>query len=97
MTGRFEPTHRVSFWGVPCYWNAYNNQLIGVNWLCDKMVSAAVWFHNAMSGVVIFFLPGWEQPGFRFKLLCDFEKEYFESGGTAPYTVKRWWDRGRNN
>jgi len=65
----FVPSCKVSFWGVRCYLNEITGELQGINWFNEKLISVAVFFHNLMSGITNFFIPEWEQPGFRFRIL----------------------------
>lgn len=45
---KFNATHKVSFWGVPCYFNCNDNALIGVNFLCEMLLTVAVFVHKTL-------------------------------------------------
>lgn len=30
--------------GIPCWYNPFNNELVGKTWLYDKLLQLAVWF-----------------------------------------------------
>ncbi|MEN6621174.1 MAG: hypothetical protein ABFD50_06485 [Smithella sp.] len=70
-------THKVSFWGVQCYLNDETGELWGINRFHEALITPATCFHNAMSFIAEILDPGWEQPGFRLKVL----KEYKQNEG----------------
>ena len=39
-------THKVSLWGVRCYWNCETDDLWGVNWLCDHLIIPVSRIHS---------------------------------------------------
>lgn len=61
-------THRISFWGVPCYFNEPTGFLWGANCFAKYFIAAAVLFHNTMSLIAMMVIPGWRDPGFLFKV-----------------------------
>jgi len=67
-----EATHKVSFWGVKCFYHAPTGVLEGVNMVYDKLIGMAIWFHYLMSDITEFFLPDWESPGFPLKILEEY-------------------------
>ena len=42
------PTHKVSFYGVRCYFDSRTNQLCGVNWMCSLLIPVVVAIHNLL-------------------------------------------------
>ena len=67
-----KPTHKVSFWGVKCYYHAPTGVLEGVNIIYDKLIGMAIWFHYLMSDIAEFFLPDWKSPGFPLNILEEY-------------------------
>ena len=68
------PTHKVSFWGVRCYWNRHTGDLWGCNLFWDVLIEPAICFHNLMTDVTLAFLPRWEPPGFPLKVMEIYEE-----------------------
>lgn len=76
MKQQFElkPSYKVSFFGVRCFYRVDGNVLWGINSFYDNLIPAAVFFHNIMSSITGFLIPGWQSPGFPFRILdvyCD--------------------------
>ena len=63
-------THKVSFFGVPCYFNSHTGDLWGVNRICDYGIVLAAWLHN----VVCFCIPGAGANGFPLKVIKEYEQ-----------------------
>ena len=61
-----KPTHKVSFYGLRCYFNENTDELWGVNWLYDKLIPLACGLHDlvCLSG-------GFERP-FPYVILEDY-------------------------
>lgn len=34
----------AKYWGIPCLFNEENNEIVGKNWLFDKLIYFCVWF-----------------------------------------------------
>lgn len=43
------PTHKVSFYGIHCYFDCHTNTMWGVNWLCDQLIVPVSALHNLVS------------------------------------------------
>ena len=69
-----KPTHKVSFWGVRCYWHDPTSMMWGVNWFWDWMVEPVVCIHNLLSELTGFLFPGWESPGFPLVILEEYDR-----------------------
>lgn len=63
-------THKVSFYGVRCYYNAKTDELWGVNSICDYGIFLAVMLHK----FVCFSLPGYGVDGFPLRVIKTYEK-----------------------
>ena len=64
-----KPTHKVSFYGVHCYWNCHTDDLWGVNWLCECGIVAVTCLHSFFAMVC----PGAGEDGFPFVVLEEYE------------------------
>lgn len=64
-------THKVSFYGIRCYMNDTTGEMWGVNWLCDKLLTAAYAFHHTMG----FFFPETAAKGFPLYILEEYKDE----------------------
>lgn len=42
-------THKVSFYGIRCWFDCHTGTLWGVNWLCDQLLIPASALHNVIS------------------------------------------------
>lgn len=62
------PTHKVSFYGVCCYFNNETGDLWGVNRLCDYLILAVTWMHNFTAWC----FPGAGGYGFPFKIIEEY-------------------------
>lgn len=62
------PTHKVSFYGVRCYFNSETGDLWGVNRLCDCLILTVTWLHNFTAWC----FPGAAEDGFPFKILEEY-------------------------
>jgi hypothetical protein len=58
---------KVSFYGVRCTLDD-QGALIGDNWLMERLITPAVWLHNALDFICSVFDPGHESKGFPFKV-----------------------------
>ena len=67
----FKPTHKISFYGVRCWYNDNTGDLCGVNWLCDYLVMAVSWLHN----FVALCFPGVGERGFPFRVIEEYEEQ----------------------
>lgn len=61
-------THKVSFFGVPCYFNAQTSELWGVNLICDYGIVAMARLYNFFC----FCLPGADAKGFPLKVIEEY-------------------------
>jgi len=68
-------THKVSFWGVRCYLNDENGDLWGVNLFHELLIPVVTKFHQIMAMITEMFIIGYEDPGFRFRVLEEYNKE----------------------
>ncbi len=75
-----EPEYKVSFWGVRCY--MYGEYLWGINKFHDFLIPWATFFHNFFATLTSFFIPGWRNPGFKFKILEKYDLEQEETWQT---------------
>ena len=65
-------THKVSFWGVRCYFNDNTGDLWGVNQFHERLIPLAIWFNEFMGFMTEMALPDTVEHGYRFKILDEF-------------------------
>jgi len=53
------PTHKVSLYGVRCYFDVETNEICGTNWLFDLLIVPVCHVHNAMDWLCEATLPGY--------------------------------------
>ncbi|MBF0646890.1 hypothetical protein HTZ97_16315 [Desulfuromonas acetoxidans] len=46
-------THKVSFYGVRCYWNETTEELWGVNWTCDQILHLLIVLHCSLCALLL--------------------------------------------
>ena len=61
-------THKVSFYGVRCYYNIDTGEFWGVNTICDHLALAAAYLHNFFCWAC----PGAGEDGFPFVILEEY-------------------------
>ena len=62
------PTHKVSFYGIRCFFNCETGDLWGVNRLCDYFIPVVAGIHNCLAGL----LPGAGRGGFPLKVIEEY-------------------------
>lgn len=58
----FKPTHLVTFWNIPCYYNELTGDLAGTNWLYDDLLEIAVYLDRKLPS-------SWD--GFKLKIIKE--------------------------
>lgn len=62
-------THKVRFYGVPCWMNDETDDLWGVNWLADKLIPIVSGIHN----LIVMLVPGAGERGFPFVVVEEYK------------------------
>ena len=57
------PTHKVSFYGVRCYFDIETNEICGTNWFFDLLVIPVCYVHNTMDWLCEAIIPGYVGDG----------------------------------
>ena len=68
MHDALKPTHKVSFYGVRCYWDCHTGDLWGCNWFWELLVPVVAELHNL--GATIY--PPAGEHGFPLYILEEF-------------------------
>lgn len=63
------PTHKVSFYGIRCWFNMDTGDLWGLNWFWELLIEPACFIHNIICDTLHFIFPSWRRPGFPLKIL----------------------------
>ena len=64
------PTHKVSFYGVRCYWNDHTGDLWGTNPIFECLIPVVTFLHNFFVAMV----PGAGENGFPLVILNEYDR-----------------------
>ena len=70
-----KPTHKISFYGLRCYYDDREEMMWGTNCVFDLLIEPVCHVHNFLSIVTEFMCPHWESSGFPIKILEEYKRE----------------------
>lgn len=65
-----KPTHKVSLYGIRCYFDEYSSTIWGTNWFWDLLLPIVVRIHI----IFVYFIPAEDgDEGFPLRILEEYE------------------------
>lgn len=49
---RPKPTHKVTFYGIPCWFDCHSSALWGTNWFFDQLIFPIGALHNVVNWLI---------------------------------------------
>ena len=76
MTIEIIPTHKVSLYGVRCYFNEDTAEICGTNWFFNLLIVPVCTLHNVIITINSYVIPGYEyEGGFPLVYLEEYDAE----------------------